>query len=152
MYECRQLADAQLVCSSHHIVWLYPLLVAAPGWDTLIGLAGISGILLTALGLLKRASLGVRMLVAFVIILALGCNLLFFIFLASNPGFRHSDSITAHGKYYHLLEVKYHPGPRYEVVLACDAFGVRCEELLVGGGISGKLVDFPAFVSQLAQP
>jgi len=149
--ECNPLADGQLVCPSHRIVWLYPLLVAIPeGAAILMWLAGISGILLTALRLLKRSPLVVRAIVV-VIVLALAWYSFLYLIASglANPVFRHSDSITAHGTYYHLLEAKYPDGPSYEIVLACDALGVRCEQLLVAGGLSGKSVDFPGFVSQL---
>src|SRR5262245_23577573 len=69
--ECSPFADAQLACPSPRIVWLYPLLVAIPqGAALLMWLAGISGILLTALCLLKRSRLLVRAIVV-VIVLAL---------------------------------------------------------------------------------
>jgi hypothetical protein len=141
-------------CPSPRIVWLYPLLVAIPqGAAILMWLAGISGILLTALSLLKRSPLVVRAIVV-VIVLALAWYSFLYILVngLSHPVFRQSDSITAHGTHYHLLEAKYPDGPSYEIVLACDALGVRCEELLVAGGLSGESVDFPAFVSQLPQP
>jgi hypothetical protein len=147
--ECSELSDAQPVCLSHHTVWFYPLQVS-PTTPYLMWLAGISGILLTALGLLKRTPLVVRV-VAVVIVLAFGWQSLVYVFVSgmAGPYFRHSNSITAHGKYYHLVEAKIPDGPRYEIVLGCDALGVRCEELVVAGGMSGTSVDFPAFVSQL---
>ena len=152
-FECMELADAQLVCPSHRIVWLYPLVLSTSqslGPGLLMWLAGISGILLTALRLLKRTPLIVLAIVV-VIVLALACSSLLYLFvsLLASPNFRHSDSITAHGTHYELLVVKYPGGPRYEIVLGCDALGVRCEELLVVGGFYEKHVDFPAFVSQL---
>jgi hypothetical protein len=104
------------------------------------------------LRLLKRSPLLVRAIVV-VSVLALACYS-FLLILASgltNPVFRHSDSITAHGTHYHLLEAKYPDGPSYEIVLACDALGVRCEQLLVASSLTDKPVDFPAFVSQLPQ-
>lgn len=141
-------------CPGQRIVWLYPLLIAIPqGANLLMWFAGISGILLTALCLLKRLPLLVRAIVV-VIVLAFAWYS-FLLILASGlayPYFRHSDSITAHGTHYHLVVAKYPDGPSYEIVLACDALGVRCEELWVAGDLTDKPVDFPAFVSQLPQP
>jgi hypothetical protein len=149
--ECGRLSDPQTVCPSH-TVWFYLLLVSASSQGTwlLMWLAGISGILITALCLLKRSPLIVRALVVVIVLAFAWYSFLLAVGnLLANPVFRHSDSITAYGRHYHLLEAKYPDGPSYQIVLGCDALGVRCEQLVVAGGLGGKPVDFPAFISQL---
>lgn len=138
--------------ASTPVVWLYALVVSAsqsPRAGIVMSLAGASGVLLAMFTLRQRSPLIVRVLVMSLLLMMVLASMVYSIVLVRNPLFQHTDTVVTNDKHYHLLAVKYPSGPSFDMVVACDWLGVRCEKVTQVSLFEARPIDLPTVVNQL---
>lgn len=134
------------------IVWLSPLVISAsqsPRAGIVMSLASATGVLLATFPLRKRLPQVVRVLIMGLLLMMILASMAYSLVLVRNPLFRHTDTVISHGKHYHLLTVTYGSGPTFDVVLACDWLGLRCEKVMQASMFEAQPIDLPTIVNQL---